>query len=131
SLDAPEHFSGILDYETAAVSARKVVEILIKHPFGTDILLNVNVPYLSGNDLKGFRPTRQGMRIYRDELIRREDPRGKPYFWIGGDAPTGVDEIGTDFGDLKAGYVSISPIQLDMTAYKVLENIKGWEWPLK
>ena len=128
SLDAPEHFSGILDYSAAASVARKVIETLLMHPFGRDILLNVNVPYLPENELKGFRPTRQGMRIYRDELIRREDPRGKPYYWIGGEAPTGVDESGTDFGDLKAGYVSIAPIQLDMTAYKVLEELKKWKW---
>jgi 5'-nucleotidase len=131
SLDAPEHNRGILDYGPAAAAARKVVETLIKQPFSRDILLNVNVPYLPEDEIKGFRPTRQGLRIYRDELIRREDPRGKPYYWIGGEAPTGVDESGTDFGDLKAGYVSISPIQLDMTAYKVMEEIIGWEWPAK
>ncbi|MBA3075645.1 MAG: 5'/3'-nucleotidase SurE [Anaerolineae bacterium] len=131
SLDAPEHNRGTLDYGPAAAAARKVVETLIKQPFSRDILLNVNVPYLPEDEIKGFRPTRQGLRIYRDELIRREDPRGKPYYWIGGEAPTGVDESGTDFGDLKAGYVSISPIQLDMTAYKVMEEIIGWEWPAK
>jgi len=129
SLDAPEHNRGALDYGPAAAAARKVIETLMKHPFRQDILLNVNVPYLPENEIKGFRPTRQGMRIYRDELIRREDPRGKPYYWIGGEAPTGVNESGTDFGDLKAGYVSITPIQLDMTAYKVLEEINGWPWP--
>ncbi|MDO9121822.1 MAG: 5'/3'-nucleotidase SurE [Anaerolineaceae bacterium] len=131
SLDAPEHNRGTLDYGPAAAAARKVVETLIKQPFSRDILLNVNVPYLPEDEIKGFRLTRQGLRIYRDELIRREDPRGKPYYWIGGEAPTGVDESGTDFGDLKAGYVSISPIQLDMTAYRVLEEIKSWEWPAK
>ncbi|MDP3451128.1 MAG: 5'/3'-nucleotidase SurE [Anaerolineaceae bacterium] len=131
SLDAPEHNRGTLDYGPAAAAARKVVETLIKQPFSRDILLNVNVPYLPEDEIKGFRPTRQGLRIYRDELIRREDPRGKPYYWIGGEAPTGVDESGTDFGDLQAGYVSISHIQLDMTAYKVMEEIIGWEWPAK
>ncbi len=131
SLDAPEHNRGTLDYGPAAAAARKVIETMIKLPFARDILLNVNVPYLPEDEIKGFRPTRQGLRIYRDELIRREDPRGKPYYWIGGEAPTGVDESGTDFGDLKAGYVSISPIQLDMTAYRVLEEIKSWEWPAK
>lgn len=131
SLDAPEHNRGTLDYGPAAAAARKVIETMIKLSFARDILLNVNVPYLPEDEIKGFRPTRQGLRIYRDELIRREDPRGKPYYWIGGEAPTGVDESGTDFGDLKAGYVSISPIQLDMTAYRVLEEIKGWEWPAK
>lgn len=129
SLDSPEHFSGVLDYTAAAIAARKIVETLQKHPLAKDLLLNVNIPYLPENELKGFRPTRQGMRVYLDELVKREDPRGKPYYWIGGQAPTGVDESGTDFGDLKAGYVSIAPLQLDMTAYTVLEKIKTWKWP--
>jgi len=68
------------------------------------------------------------LRIYRDELVRREDPRGRPYYWIGGEAPTGVDEEGTDFGDLKAGYVSITPIQLDLTAHALVKTLQGWDW---
>lgn len=128
SLDAPERFIGLLDYAPAASAARKVVETLAKHPFRRDILLNINVPYLPFNEFKGFKATRQGLRVYRDELVRCEDPRGKPYYWIGGEPPTGVDESGTDFGDLKAGFVSITPIQLDMTAGKVLEEIKTWDW---
>ena len=59
--------------------------------------------------------TRQGLRVYRDALDARNDPRGRPYYWIGGDFPTGVDEDGTDFGALSAGYVSITPLQLDLT----------------
>jgi len=128
SLDTPEGFSGLIDYSTAAIAARKVVETLLEHTLEKGVLLNVNVPYLKEEELKGYRVSRQGQRIYLDELVRREDPRGKPYYWIGGEAPTGVNESGTDFGDLKAGYVSITPIQLDMTAYQVLEEVKGWKW---
>jgi 5'-nucleotidase len=62
-------------------------------------------------------------------LVRRLDPRGKPYYWIGGEAPTGVAENGTDFGDLAAGFVSITPIQLDLTAYQVLDSVAKWRWP--
>ena len=93
------------------------------------VLLNLNVPYLKEEKLKGFRISRQGMRIYRDELISREDPRGRPYYWIGGEAPTGVVEEGTDFGDLAAGYVSVTPIQLDLTAYALIERLRTWNWP--
>lgn len=129
SLDAPERFSGVLDYTTAAAAARRIVETLQKHPLKKDMLFNVNVPYLPEAELKGYRLTRQGLRIYRDELVRREDPRGKPYYWIGGEPPTGVAESGTDFGDLLAGYVSITPIQLDLTAYEVLREVADWDWP--
>jgi 5'-nucleotidase len=128
SLDAPERFSGKLDYSTAAVAARKVVETMQQHSLRKDMLLNVNVPYLNEQQLKGYRVSRQGQRIYLDALVKRDDPRGKPYYWIGGDPPTGVAENGTDFGDLSEGYVSITPIQLDLTAYKVLEEMIGWNW---
>ncbi len=128
SLDAPEFFSGVLDYSTAAIAARRVAQMLFRQSLPKNILLNVNVPYLPVAELKGYRISRQGLRIYRDELVRREDPRGRPYYWIGGEAPTGVDEEGTDFGDLKAGYVSITPIQLDLTAHAMIKSLRGWDW---
>ena len=129
SLDAPEYFSGTLDYSPAAQVARKVTAQLLQNAFPRDILLNVNVPYLPIEALKGYHISRQGLRIYRDELVRREDPRGRPYYWIGGEAPTGVPDEGTDFGDLQAGYVSITPIQLDLTAHKLLDVMREWKWP--
>jgi 5'-nucleotidase len=90
------------------------------------IVLNVNVPYLQESELKGIMVTRQGLRLYRDELDRRLDPRGRPYYWIGGQAPTGVDEPGTDFGALRAGCVSVTPLQLDLTAREAMDTIKKW-----
>lgn len=126
SLDAPEYFSGPLDYSLAAVAGRKVSESLMQRHLPKHVLLNVNVPYLKEEELKGYHITRQDMRIYRDELVKREDPRGRPYYWIGGEAPTGVNEVGTDFGDLAAGYVTVTPIQLDMTAYSLMDEIKSW-----
>lgn len=62
--------------------------------------------------------------MYRDQLDQRKDPRGKSYFWIGGEAPTGVVEEGTDYGAIKAGYISVTPLQLDLTAYSALEVLK-------
>ena len=128
SLDAPENFAGVLDYATAAIIARRVAQTVIDRQLPRNVLLNVNVPYLKEDELKGIRISRQGMRIYRDELVRREDPRGRPYYWIGGETPTGVNESGTDFGDLGEGYVSITPIQLDLTAYFLMDEMKGWTW---
>ncbi|MCK7476120.1 MAG: hypothetical protein MZV49_27480 [Rhodopseudomonas palustris] len=77
SLDAPEYFSGVLDYTTAAHAAKRVAQMVIANPLPKTILLNVNVPYLPIAELKGYRISRQGLRIYLDELVRREDPRGK------------------------------------------------------
>ncbi len=128
SLDAPEYAKGALDYTTAALVARVVVARLLQHEFPKNVLLNINVPYLKFGELKGFRVSRQGLRIYRDALVRREDPRGRPYYWIGGEAPTGVPDEGTDFGDLQAGYVAITPIQLDLTAHEHLGRLRSWGW---
>jgi len=128
SLDAPENFNGTLDFSTAAVAARVVTTRLLKLDLPRNVLLNVNIPYLPLNELKGYRISRQGLRIYRDELIKREDPRGRPYYWIGGEAPTGVPDTGTDFGDLKAGFVSITPIQLDLTAHDMLPRLREVDW---
>ena len=128
SLDSPENHKGKLDYSSAASVARRVVEQAIAEGLPRGVVLNVNVPYLKESELKGFMVTRQGLRVYRDELDRRFDPRGRPYYWIGGQAPTGVDEPGTDFGALQAGYVSVTPLQLDLTHQKLMDELKKWKF---
>lgn len=128
SLDSPENHKGKLDYRAAASVARRVAEHVIADGLPKGILLNVNVPYLLESELKGFMVTRQGLRVYRDELDRRLDPRGRPYYWIGGQSPTGVDEPGTDFGALRAGYVSITPLQLDLTARDAMGRLEKWKF---
>jgi 5'-nucleotidase len=128
SLDSPEGHQGALDYSTAALVARRVAEQVLIDGLPQGVVLNINVPYLNEKELIGYMITRQGLRVYRDALDSRLDPRGKPYYWIGGEYPTGVDEPGTDFGALRAGYVSITPLQLDLTNYKAMDVLKKWEW---
>lgn len=128
SLDSPEGHKGLIDYSTAAGVAKRVVEKVLADGLPQDVVLNINVPYLTESELKGYMVTRQGLRVYRDALDARNDPRGKPYYWIGGEAPTGVDEPGTDFGALKAGMVSITPLQLDLTHYKAMDALKKWKF---
>lgn len=128
SLDSPENHLGLLDYSTAARVAKRVAAQVISRSLPESILLNVNVPYLKEDELKGYQVTRQGLRLYRDALVSRQDPRGRPYYWIGGDAPTGVPDEGTDFGALAEGCVSITPLQLDMTAYGALNSVREWDW---
>ncbi len=128
SLHSPEDFHGVLDYTVASRVAQRVVEMVMKERLPVGVLLNVNVPYLKEDDIKGFMITRQGLRLYRDALDARKDPRGKPYYWIGGEFPLAVDEKGTDYGALKAGYVSITPLQLDLTAREAMDELKGWDW---
>ncbi len=89
-------------------------------------LLNVNVPTLSVDQMKGIRITRQGLRVYEDELVTRDDPRGRPYYWIGGKPPSGIVEDGTDFGELSEGWVSVTPLQLDLTAHALVKRMSTW-----
>lgn len=128
SLDSPEAFDGLLDYSTAAAVAKRVAEQVIADGLPKGTLLNINLPYLKESELKGYMITRQGLRVYHDKLDARLDPRNRPYYWIGGDVPTGVPEEGTDVGALSGGYVSITPLQLDLTDYKAIDVLKNWKF---
>ncbi|GAB4578052.1 MAG: 5'/3'-nucleotidase SurE [Anaerolineales bacterium] len=127
SLDSPEHAPGETDYGPAARAARQITLRVLQEGLPKNTLLNVNIPFLPEEAIKGWQMTRQGLRVYNDRLDRRTDPRGRPYFWIGGDTPTGVPETGTDFGALAQGYISITPLQLDLTDYRTLAKLRAWE----
>lgn len=128
SLNSPEELSGSLDYAPAAEIARRVVAQFLGRQLDLSVLLNVNIPYLPLDQIQGFQITRQGLRVYRDELETRNDPRGQPYYWIGGEAPTGIPDDGTDIGALTKDYVTITPLHLDLTAYQVMEELRSWQW---
>ena len=128
SLEVPEDHVGQIDFLPAAKAGRQVVEHVLAKELPEGILLNVNVPFLADEGLRGFRLTRQGLRVYHSRLDERIDPRGRPYYWIGGEAPTGVLERGTDIGALADGFVSITPLHLDLTAYRALSDLNTWEW---
>lgn len=127
SLDSPEGHDGPLDYSAAATVAARLTGQILARGMPRGILLNLNVPYGPLESLRGLAVTRQGLRLYRDALVRRQDPRGRPYYWIGGDVPTGVADPGTDIGALASGYVSLTPLQLDLTAHDRLTEVEGWD----
>ncbi len=77
--------------------------------------------------IKGVELTRLGQRVYRDELVARQDPRGRPYYWIGGQPPRGVPDHGTDIWALANNLISITPINLDLTAYRFMDELKRWK----
>ena len=126
SLEVLDEHIGEIDYQPAAHAARKVVQHAINNSLPKETLLNVNVPFMVKEQLRGFRLTRQGLRVYHSRLDERTDPRGRPYYWIGGDAPTGVPERGTDVGALADKFVSVTPLQLDLTAYHALTDLNTW-----
>jgi 5'-nucleotidase len=128
SLHSPEGFKGALDYGPAARMAKRIIQTLVLNGLSSQTLLNINVPYLQDEEIRGILVTRLGLRLYRDKLDRRLDPRGRPYYWIGGDAPTAVPDEGTDFGAIEHGFVSITPIDLDLTDYAMLSNFAHIQW---
>ena len=125
SLDTPENHLGLVDYGPAASVARRIIGYLTDRMLPKETLLNINVPALPEAQIRGMRVTRQGLRVYRDLLVRREDPRGRPYYWIGGEAPTGVPEPGTDFGALADGFVSVTPLHLDLTDQRMIATLSS------
>lgn len=129
SLNAAQAVSGEVDYIPAATVTIRIVKAVQQFGLPKGVLLSVNFPYLPLDQLTKFQITRQGSRIYRDELIKREDPWGNPYYWIGGDYPSGIPEEETDIGAVERGLISITPLQLDLTAYSQLEALRKWEFP--
>ncbi len=115
------------DYGPAAHAAVRVAREVIARGLPPYTLLNLNVPGLPENEIKGIRITRQGLSVYRDELVERLDPRGQPYYWIGGEAPIGKLEERTDFAALAEGYISITPLQLDLTAHAMIDSLREWK----
>jgi 5'-nucleotidase len=106
----------------AAILARRILASGRK-----DLLLNVNVPAIRCAEIAGVEITRLGQRIYRDVLVERQDPRGRKYYWIGGEPPTGVIEEETDVAALAANKISVTPLQLDLTAYLMFDELHSWQ----
>jgi len=106
----------------AAIVAAQVLE----HGLPKGTLLNINVPAVRPEQLRGIELTRLGVRTYADELVRRTDPYGKPYYWIYGALPTDVADDGTDVGAVANDMVSIAPIGLDMTEHSVQGLLRQW-----
>lgn len=94
----------------------------------SELFLNVNVPNLPFSEIAGVEVTRQGRRIYRDTLTTGLDPRGLPYYWIGGDRPSGHLLEGTDIHAVLNNRISITPMMLDLTNYRMLNELGKWSF---
>jgi 5'-nucleotidase len=115
------------DFAYAAAFAARLAMRVLREGLESDVLLNVNVPRGRRSDIRGVKVTRLGRREYNDQLIRRKDPFGRDYFWIGGSPPGGVGEPGTDLHAVAAGFVSVTPVQLDLTNHELIDHIAGWK----
>jgi 5'-nucleotidase len=114
------------DFEPAARFAARLAAKVLSEGLAPDVLLNVNVPSVGQGEIRGVAVTRLGKRIYRDRLIERQDPFGRSYYWIGGDEPSGQAEEGTDIWAIASSLISVTPIHMDLTNYRLIERLKGW-----
>jgi 5'-nucleotidase len=113
-------------FETAAHVAVSLLKQLIAKPLPKDSILNVNVPDIAIKDLKGYQATRLGQRHKSEPVITGKDPRGRLLYWVG---PPGAEQDagpGTDFYAISSGYVSVTPLQLDLTWYSRIEELSTW-----
>lgn len=128
SLDSPKNHLTLMNYEAASLVTEMVVSNFIDHRIPKGVLLNVNIAHLPFEEINGFRSSLQRLRVVHDRLKTRLDPSGRAYYWIGGDIPIGIREDDTDIGAIQDGYVSITPLQLDLTAYPALQLVNRWKW---
>lgn len=119
------------DFRTAASFARRLTDTLLRSEIPADTLLNVNVPNLPESQIKGVSLTRQGKRRYGDAIVEKVDPRGRKYYWIGGNKLDFIDAEGTDFNATSKGHISVTPLHLDLTNYQSLKDLQQLEipWP--
>ncbi len=113
------------DYQTAARCGALLARHVLKNGLPKDTVLNVNVPNVPYEQLKGIAITRQGLREFEDEIIEREDPRGKTYYWIGGARPKGLNHPGTDIEATENNQVSVTPLHRNLTNLDAFEALEA------
>ncbi len=118
------------DFGLAGLAATTVARNILEHGLSPGELVNVNVPAVSLAECEGIEVTRLGKRVYQDELVKRLDPRGIPYYWIGGPPPSGLAVEGTDFHAVINRRIAVTPIHLDLTGRSLLRRLRTWTWDL-
>jgi 5'-nucleotidase len=118
--DSGKHF------ETGAEIARRLVSQLLRKPPERALIFNVNVPDVPLNRIRGFKSTRLGFRHRSEPVIQAADPRGRPVYWVG---PAGAQQDagpGTDFHAIAEGFVSVTPLQIDLTRHAAIPAVQTW-----
>jgi 5'-nucleotidase len=118
--ERPTHF------ETAARVSVELVRRVLSGALPADTILNVNVPDVPWSELRGMQATRLGHRHKSEPVIAMQDPRGRPIYWVG---PAGSEQDagpGTDFHAVRSGYVSVTPLDVDLTRYEAMDRLASW-----
>jgi 5'-nucleotidase len=119
---------GGFHFEAAAEVSVLLAMRVLQEGLPQGVLLNVNVPNLAWEEVKGIRITRQGRRIYDpNTIIEKVDPRGRKYYWIGGSRLSWEKDPGSDFEAIEENRVSVTPLRLDLTDHAAEKKLKSWE----
>jgi 5'-nucleotidase len=110
--------------------ARLLERLLDTRSFPKQTLFNVNLPGIAPEEVRGIRITSLGRRRYAESITRARDPSGKEYFWIGGGVAAWSGPDDSDFQAVRDGWISVTPLHLDLTDYRLLEEIRGWDLAL-
>lgn len=116
-------------FDTAAAVAAELVQKIERAPLASDVVLNVNVPNVSADDLAGVRATRLGFRHKSEQILKDTDPYGQPIYWVG---PAGAGQDageGTDFFAIEEGFASVTPLKVDLTRHDAIEDLSIWLRP--
>ena len=114
-------------FDTAAQFARQLSLMILKKGLPKGTLLNVNVPNLPAEKIRGVKLTTLGKRVYQDVIVEKVDPRGKKYYWIAGKRIVFEGPRNSDFKAVQAARISVTPLKLDLTDHRALKRIKSWE----
>jgi len=118
--------SGAFDYEASAEIAREVALMVLERGLPEGTLLNVNVPNVPREEITGVEVARQGKQVYEEAVVEKQDPRGRTYYWIGGQLTSWEPEPDTDYAAVSQGLVSITPVHLDLTDYRAMDVLRNW-----
>lgn len=113
-------------FEPAGAVARELTKAFLAHGLRESMCINVNIPAIARSEMRGVRVTRLGKRVYRDVIVEKTDPRGKLYYWIGGEEPTWEEDELSDFNAVSEGFVSVTPLSLEFTDYKAIVEMESW-----
>ncbi|MCF6157539.1 MAG: 5'/3'-nucleotidase SurE [wastewater metagenome] len=116
------------DVQDAARVAKNVIGRILKHRLPKGSLLNVNIPSIPSDQMKGMRVTRQFAHDFQETFSKRIDPSGKAYYWLVGTDKSLHHEEGTDISAINEGYISVTPLRYDLTNYHLFQEVKDWNW---
>jgi len=114
------------DFEPAGAVAHDLVKTFLEHGMRPGMCISVNIPPIPRESMRGIRVTRLGKRVFRDVIVEKTDPRGKLYYWIGGEDPTWEPDDLSDFNAVSDGYVSVTALLLELTDYKAIVEMETW-----